>query len=109
MLAMTTLLENIEGLLLRGKFGIILHRRRLAAVVILKNIGEDRHPCLTGTVIHLLHRPMSEDVTHQIHFVVMVASHPSHPLRPTIDMSDGPMNGTPPILLRMRAGLELHL
>lgn len=108
--AMTTLLESIEGLLLQGRFGIILRHPHLAVAVTLTITGEDRHQCLTGNVIRL-RRLSSEDATHQTpRTVVMVDRLLCRlPLHPMIDMSEGRMTGMPPILFSTREGPELPL
>jgi hypothetical protein len=106
--ATTTLLENIEGLLLQGRFGIILRRPHLAEAVILTTTDEDNHPLLTGTVIHHLHHLRSEDAIRQILRTVVMVGRPPCPLhlRPMIDTNEGRMNDMLLIPLRTQEGLE---
>jgi hypothetical protein len=108
---MSTLLGNIEGLLLQERFGITLHHPHLVVVVNLMTIDEDNHLCLTGNAICRLHPPNSEDATHQTPDTEVMVDPPCHHLRlpPMIDMTEGRMTAMLPIPLHMQEGLGHHL
>jgi hypothetical protein len=109
MLAMSTLLEITEGLLLQESFGTILSRHPPVVVVTSKTTGEHHYPCMTETAIRLLHHQNLGGAIHQIHLTVVMAVYLLCPLLlllPTIDSTEGRLNGMPPIPLHTQEGQE---